>query len=300
LYNTFLYSVYIYLFCPLNYRRVDLVKKIADLKTIVNRKRSDGSIIGFVPTMGALHQGHISLVEKAGEVSDFVIVSIFVNPTQFNNREDLDRYPRVLDTDLTLLENTACNLVFAPEVDEMYPEPDTRSFHFGYIEQVMEGKFRPGHFNGVAQVVSKLFDAVNPDKAFFGLKDYQQLAIINQLVASYKYPVEIVPCPIIREPDGLAMSSRNMLLEPEQRHNASLISKTLFEATNKVSEMNVDELKKWVLETINANPFFETEYFEIVDFNTMEPINNWGQKVNKIACIAVHCGKVRLIDNVIL
>jgi pantoate--beta-alanine ligase len=247
--------------------------------------------------MGALHEGHLSLVELAGHQTGFVVVSIFVNPTQFNDKNDLDRYPRDLQKDLDLLESTACELVFAPEPEEIYPEPDTRQFNFGSLEQVMEGKFRPGHFNGVAQVVSRLFDIVQPDKAFFGQKDFQQLAIINEMVRKLNLSVEIIPCPIVREADGLAMSSRNILLTGEQRKNAGHIFATLSEAKNKTSGMNVEEVCKWVVNRINENVFLNTEYFEIVNVKTLQPVKNWSDSGEKIGCIAVHCGKIRLIDN---
>jgi pantoate--beta-alanine ligase len=247
--------------------------------------------------MGALHLGHLSLVEAAGSQTDFVVVSIFVNPTQFNDKGDLERYPRDLQKDLNLLEPTACDLVFAPEPEEIYPEPDNRQFNFGDLEQVMEGKFRPGHFNGVAQVVSRLFDIVQPDKAFFGQKDFQQLAIIVEMVRKLRLTVEIVPCPIIREADGLAMSSRNVLLTGEQRKNAVHIFKTLSEAVNKTAEMDVEELCQWVIKRINENDYLNTEYFEIVNERTLQPIKSWKESEKKIGCIAVHCGKIRLIDN---
>jgi pantoate--beta-alanine ligase len=277
---------------------MEVVKTVGELREAIEQQRINNVVVGFVPTMGALHRGHLSLVEKAGEESGFVVVSIFVNPTQFNNAADLERYPRDLDLDLKFLEHSACKLVFAPDVEEMYPEPDTRKFNFGQLETVMEGKFRPGHFNGVAQVVSKLFDMVQPDKAFFGLKDFQQLAIINKMVRILNYPVEIVPCPIIREPDGLAMSSRNMLLSNEQRLNSTLISQTLFEALTLAPSKTVDEVKRWVVETIDKNEYLETEYFEVVDDTELMPVDNWDVNINKIGCIAVNCGKVRLIDNV--
>lgn len=277
---------------------MEVVKTVSELRKAIELQRKNNVIVGFVPTMGALHEGHLSLVERAGKESGFVVVSIFVNPTQFNNKEDLERYPRDLDYDLNLLKNSPCQLVFSPDVEEMYPEPDTRKFNFGTLESVMEGKFRPGHFNGVAQVVSKFFDMVQPDKAFFGLKDFQQLAIINKMVTMLNYDIDIVPCAIIREPDGLAMSSRNMLLSKEQRENASLISKTLFEAVILAESKSVSEVKHWVVETIDQNPFLQTEYFEIVDDKELITVDDWDAKVNKIGCIAVHCGKVRLIDNV--
>ena len=278
--------------------KMQVIKYISDLQTILNIKRGEGLKIGFVPTMGALHEGHLSLVKLAGEQVDFVVVSIFVNPTQFNDKTDLERYPRDLQKDVDLLTASACQLIFAPEPEEIYPEPDTRQFNFGQLELVMEGKFRPGHFNGVAQVVSRLFDIVQPDKAFFGQKDFQQLAIIKEMVRKLNLDVEIVPCPIIRETDGLAMSSRNMLLSPTQRKNAVHISATLFEATNKTSELSVEELCQWVIKCINENEFLNTEYFEIVNETTLMPVKDWNENCRKIGCIAVHCGKIRLIDNI--
>ena len=289
---------YLFTLHPHFLSKMQVVKHINDLRTILSDKRKEGLSIGFVPTMGALHQGHLSLVEQAGEKTGFVVVSIFVNPTQFNDKGDLKRYPRDLQRDVDLLTPTACRLVFAPEPEEIYPEPDTRQFNFGLIEQVMEGKFRPGHFNGVAQVVSRLFDIVEPDKAFFGQKDFQQLAIINEMVRKLELPVEIIPCPIIRESDGLAMSSRNMLLTSDQRKNAAHISATLFEAVNKTGELNVEELCNWVTNRINKNEYLNTEYFEIVDSVSLLPVKNWNDPCRKVGCIAVHCGKIRLIDNI--
>jgi len=277
---------------------MQVIKHINDLQIILSQKQKEGLTIGFVPTMGALHEGHLSLVEQAGQQSSFVVVSIFVNPTQFNDKGDLERYPRDLQKDVDLLNPTSCQLVFAPDAEEIYPKPDTRQFNFGALEQVMEGKFRPGHFNGVAQVVSRLFEIVKPDKAFFGLKDFQQLAVINEMVRKLNIPVEIIPCKIIREPDGLAMSSRNMLLSLEQRKNAVHISATLFEAANKTGEFTVEELCKWVINRINENEYLNTEYFEIVDSVTLQPVTSWTDPCEKVGCIAVHCGKIRLIDNV--
>lgn len=276
-----------------------LVKTIDELKKQLKALREKGSV-GFVPTMGALHSGHIFLVKQAERENPVVVVSIFVNPTQFNDANDLKRYPRNLETDLKLLEPTGCDIVFAPEAEEIYPEPDTRKFNFGELERVMEGKHRPGHFNGVAQVVSRLFEIVEPDKAYFGLKDFQQLAVINKLVNMLKLPVEIVPCEIIRENSGLAMSSRNELLSPEERNNAAHIYETLTNATNLTGEKSVRDLEKWVMETINKNPFLNVEYFEIVDFENLQPVKSWSDKGKKIGCIAVFCGKVRLIDNIVL
>ena len=275
-----------------------LVETIAALKQIVGQQKATGKTIGFVPTMGALHQGHLSLVERAGAESDYVVVSIFVNPTQFNDPDDLKKYPRNLQADLDFLEDSPCQLVFAPSVDEIYPSPDTRIFDFGNIGNVMEGKHRPGHFNGVAQVVSKLFDMVEPHKAFFGLKDFQQLAVIKNMVKQLELAIEIVPCPIVREPDGLAMSSRNVRLSAAERQSAALISKALFEARNNAKKYSVSETIKSVVETINNDEHLTTEYFEIVNDDDLMPIANWDDKPNKTGCIAVMCGNVRLIDNV--
>lgn len=272
-----------------------LIETTEDLKY---RLKGNGTI-GFVPTMGALHKGHISLVERAVKENDIVVVSIFVNPTQFNDKSDLERYPRNLVADVQLLEKTGCQIVFAPGVDEVYPEPDTRKFDFGMLESVMEGKHRPGHFNGVAQVVSRLFDMVRPHKAYFGLKDFQQLAVIKNMVHQLNLSVEIVPCAIVREKSGLAMSSRNELLMPEERKNAAAISETLFRAKELRGEKSVDQLKKWVEENINKNPYLTVEYFEIVEDIQLQPVNNWDEKNTKVGCVAVYCGKVRLIDNVV-
>ena len=255
--------------------------------------------IGFVPTMGALHEGHLSLVKKAVADTDVVVVSIFVNPTQFNDPKDLERYPRNLDADLKLLEETGCHIVFAPGVNDIYPEPDNRKFNFGMLETVMEGKHRPGHFNGVAQVVSKLFEIVTPNKAYFGLKDFQQLAIIKNMVAQLNLPVEIVPCPIVREESGLAMSSRNELLSAEERKNAAQISETLFKAKELAAEKSVNELKNWIVETINKNKYLTVEYADIVDDIQLQSVKNWNENVVKVCCVAIFCGKVRLIDNIV-
>lgn len=276
-----------------------LVKTIHELHTELTEFRKQGAI-GFVPTMGALHQGHLSLVEKAMDENAGVVVSIFVNPTQFNDPKDLQRYPRDLEKDMKLLEPTGCHLVFAPPPEEIYPETDTRKFDFGELETVMEGKHRPGHFNGVAQVVSKLFDIVKPDKAYFGQKDFQQLAVIKKLVKQLNSPVEVISCPIIREESGLAMSSRNQLLTPEQRKNAALIRKTLKEAKKLSAEKSVQELTKWVTETINKNPLLNVEYFEVVDAENLQPLKSWEENGQKVGCIAAYCGKIRLIDNIVL
>ena len=275
-----------------------LVSTVQELQTEIQRL-ADGKTVGFVPTMGALHQGHISLVKQAVSENPVVVVSIFVNPTQFNDPNDLERYPRTLENDMKLLEPTGCSIVFAPNAKEVYPEPDKRKFNFGKLEEVMEGKHRPGHFNGVAQVVSRLFDMVKPTKSYFGLKDFQQLAIIKNMVKQLQLPVEIVPCAIIREESGLAMSSRNELLTEEQRKNAAVISETLFKAKELKGQKSVQEITDWVTETINKNPFLDVEYFEIVDDEQLQPVKNWDEDSTKVGCIAVFCGKIRLIDNIV-
>jgi pantoate--beta-alanine ligase len=261
--------------------------------------RNAGKSIGFVPTMGALHKGHISLVENSKANNQLTVASIFVNPTQFNDPNDLRNYPRTLEKDCELLERIGCDIVFVPSDSEMYPEPDTRVFDFGQLDQVMEGRFRKGHFNGVAQIVSKLFDAVKPHRAYFGLKDFQQYVIIKHLVQQSHIPIEIVACPIIRESDGLAMSSRNVRLTPEQRINASEISKSLFKAKELQREKTIDQVKKWVMEEVNKNPFLDVEYFEIVNDTMLQPVSDWENDFTKVGCIAVMVGKIRLIDNVI-
>jgi pantoate--beta-alanine ligase len=289
---------YIYLLCTVNFRDMELLKtKDQVTKRFLSEHQT--ASIGFVPTMGALHRGHISLVEKAKKENEIVVVSIFVNPTQFNDPGDLQRYPRNLEADLKLLEPTGCDFVFAPDVNEIYPEPDTRVFEFGYLSQVMEGKFRPGHFNGVAQVVSKLFDIVKPGKAYFGQKDFQQLAIIKKLAKDFYPSIQIVACPIVREPDGLAMSSRNMLLTVDQRNEAVLISQTLFKAKNLTYHNSVKELAEWVTTEVNKSKWLDVEYFEIVDESTLLPVVAWEDEGTKVGCIAAYCGKIRLIDNIV-
>jgi len=275
-----------------------LVNTIKELQNKLKGLRELGKI-GFVPTMGALHKGHLSLVKRAVYENETVVVSIFVNPTQFNNKNDLEKYPRILETDLKLLETTACQIVFAPNTNEIYPEPDTRKFDFGELEKVMEGKHRPGHFNGVAQIVSKLFKMVQPDNAYFGLKDFQQLAIIKKIVKQLKLPIKIIPCSIVREENGLAMSSRNELLTEQQRKNASLLYEVLSEAKEQKENKSVEQITNWVIETINKNPFLNVEYFEIVDDEKLQPINSWNNNITAIACVAAFCGKVRLIDNIV-
>ncbi|WP_068691385.1 pantoate--beta-alanine ligase [Culturomica massiliensis] len=271
-----------------------------ELFSLIEGYKKEGKCVGFVPTMGALHNGHLSLVKACKNSCDIAVTSVFVNPTQFNDPEDLKRYPRTPEKDAELLKTAGCDLVFMPSVEEIYPEKDTRKFDFGYLETVMEGAKRPGHFNGVGQVVSRLFDIVQPHKAFFGMKDFQQVAIIKNMVNQLKYNIEIIPCPIVREESGLALSSRNALLEEEHKKNAPHIYATLKKARNLVAEMSVADLKKWITEEINNNPYLETEYVEIVDDTTLKVIENWNEKGTKVVCVAVYAGKIRLIDNIIL
>lgn len=264
------------------------------LKPLRDCKKS----IGFVPTMGALHQGHISLVKACRNKCDICVVSIFVNPTQFNDKSDLDKYPRMPEKDLQKLGDAKVDFVFYPEIEEMYPEEDARVFDFGELEQVMEGAHRPGHFNGVAQIVSKLFDIVLPDMAFFGEKDFQQLAIIKRMVQMLNLNVEIVPCETIREPDGLAMSSRNLLLQKSDRVHASVIRELLLKSVEMKNKASVVEVKKYIVEALNDVDNFKTEYFEIVNADTLQPLNSWTEDVPKAACVAVFAGRIRLIDNI--
>lgn len=275
-----------------------IVNSIKELKSYLAEEKRDNKQIGFVPTMGALHNGHLSLVKRCVEDNDVCVVSVFVNPTQFNDKHDLETYPRTLDKDCALLESAGCDYVFAPSVEEMYPEPDTRTFDFGTVSAVMEGARRPGHFNGVAQIVSKLFYAVEPDNAYFGEKDFQQIAVIRAMVKQLNIPVKINACPILREADGLALSSRNVRLTPEQRQKAPLIARTLKESTNFVPEKSVQEVIDYVIDTINADSVMRVEYYEIVDGNTMESIKNWSDTTYPVGCITVYCGEVRLIDNI--
>lgn len=277
---------------------MQVFKTKTELGIFTSDCRSRSKTIGFVPTMGALHQGHLSLIALAKKESDITLASIFVNPTQFNDPSDLKNYPRNEAKDLEMLLAAGCDAVFMPAETEMYPEKDTRIFDFDGLDQRMEGAHRPGHFNGVAQIVSKLFEAVQPHKAFFGQKDFQQLAIIRKMTQSLKLPIEIVACPIVREADGLAMSSRNQLLTPEHRQAAPLIYKTLQKARTLAKEKSVSQLKAWVEETINQAGILRLEYIEFVDEQTLLPVNSFLAGKNNVGCLAVWAGKVRLIDNV--
>ena len=292
------------------------VTKAAELTAAVEEAKKQGLEIGLVPTMGALHEGHLSLIERALKENDMVVVSLFVNPIQFNNKEDLEKYPRTIDADLKLIEGLIARtegrakelLAFTPTVDEMYPNGEPKEvYHFGPVEEVMEGPRRPGHFSGVAVVVRRLFDLAQPKRAYFGEKDYQQIAVIRALLAQIKYPIELVPCPIVRADDGLALSSRNMRLSPAARQMAPAINATLEQAAEMAEYEEVDDVKEWVLDTlaswheVNDCPDglrFEPEYFEIVDAITLQPIADWGEAgdLGAVGCIAVWLDGVRLID----
>ena len=275
-----------------------LVHTIQELRAELDIQRKAGKKIGLVPTMGALHEGHASLVRRAVAENEIVVVSDFVNPTQFNDKNDLLKYPRTLEADCELLEKEGAAYVFAPSVEEVYPEPDTRQFSYAPLDTVMEGKYRPGHFNGVCQIVSKLFMMVEPDKAYFGEKDFQQLAIIREMVKQMNFPLEIVGCPIIREADGLALSSRNARLSEEERRQALNISKTLFASKEYATSHTVEETQKFVEDSIAASEGLELEYFELVDGTTLQKIATWDETDYAVGCITVYCGEVRLIDNI--
>mgnify|MGYP003493391302 FL=1 len=277
-----------------------LFEKIVDLQNELFEVRKEGKKIGLVPTMGALHQGHASLVKRSVKENDVTVVSVFLNPTQFNDKADLERYPRNLDADCKLLEECHADYVFAPSVKEMYPTPDNRQFNFPPVTTVMEGAKRPGHFNGVCQVVSRLFYIVRPDRAYFGEKDWQQIAVVKRLVKYINMNVEIVECPIVREAAGLAMSSRNSLLTPEERAIAPNIYKVLKESVEYSKNHTVEETHNKVVNDINAIDGLEVEYFEIVDGNTLLDVKDWNDSPYIVGCITVYCGHtpIRLIDHI--
>lgn len=279
---------------------MEIIRTTSRLSSLTKEAKAAGKVVGLVPTMGALHAGHLSLIQRARKECEYVVVSVFVNPTQFNNANDLKTYPRTEDADCELLRGAGVDIAFIPSVEEIYPEPDTRIFDLGEVANVMEGPMRPGHFNGVAQIVSKLFAMVNPDKAYFGEKDFQQIAVIRRMVEICGFDIEIVDCPIKREDDGLALSSRNVRLTPENRAIAPMIYKTLCESVAYAKSHTVDETRKMVIDNLNAVDGFEVEYYEIVDPITMQPIHEWNESVNGAphGCITVYCGEVRLIDNI--
>ncbi len=279
---------------------MEVIKTQKDLAKVLDQLRAEGKTIGLVPTMGALHAGHASLVCRSVKENDITVVSVFVNPTQFNDKKDLENYPRDVVADEKFLQSLGATIAFVPEVSEMYPEPDTRHFSYPPIDTVMEGARRPGHFNGVCQIVSKLFYAVKPDKAYFGEKDFQQIAVIRAMVNDLKIPVKICPCPIVRQEDGLALSSRNALLNEDERKIALNISKTLKDSVEFAAEHGVKETQKYVVETLNAIDGLEVQYFEIVDGISLQEVDDWKDSNYIVGCITVYCGHipVRLIDNI--
>ena len=274
--------------------------KIVELQNKLFEDRKNGKSVGLVPTMGALHEGHASLVKKSVKDNDVTVVSVFVNPTQFNDPKDLSSYPRDIEADCKLLEEVGADYVFTPSVEEMYPTPDTRHFEFPPISTVMEGAHRPGHFNGVCQVVSRLFYITRPDKAYFGEKDWQQIAVVKAMVRSLNLNVKIVECPIIRDTDGLARSSRNALLSADEREIAPNIFKALKVSIEDSKKHNINETHDYVVEKINSVNGLEVEYFEIVDGNTLQRVSDWNDSEYIVGCITVYCGKrpVRLIDHI--
>lgn len=277
---------------------MQVINTIAKLRETLEVERSNGKTIGLVPTMGALHDGHASLVRRSVAENDITVVSIFLNPTQFNDPKDLERYPVTLESDCALLEQCGAQIAFVPSVKEVYPEPDTRIFSYPPTDVVMEGERRPGHFNGVCQIVSNLFYFTDPDRAYFGEKDYQQIAVIKRMVEDLKFRVNIVPCPVIRETSGLAMSSRNTLLAPEESEIAPNIYRILKESTK--LGLGVAETKKWVIDQLNNIAGLEVEYYSIVDGDTLADITCWEEKASVVGCITVYCGKtpIRLIDHI--
>lgn len=278
---------------------MEVFDNIKELQQYLAVAKENNKKTGLVPTMGALHKGHESLVKRCAAENDECVVSVFVNPTQFNDKNDLVTYPRTIEKDCALLEAAGCTVAFVPSEEEMYPEPDTRVFDLGPVAAVMEGPRRPGHFNGVAQIVSKLFDIVKPDNAYFGEKDFQQIAVIRQMVKLLGLPVNILACPIIREADGLALSSRNTRLTAAQRKKAPVIAATLHESLTFVPRKSVKEAIEYVVNTINAVEEMEVEYYEIVDGYSMQPVTDWSETDYPVGCITVYCGAVRLIDNIV-
>lgn len=277
-----------------------VIPTIKEMKELVSEARHEGKSVGLVPTMGALHEGHASLIRRSVSENDITVVSVFVNPTQFNDKNDLKNYPRTLEADCALIESIGGTYVFAPSVEEVYPEPDTRTFSYPPVDTVMEGARRPGHFNGVCQIVSKLFMMVEPDRAYFGEKDFQQIAVIRAMMVDQHFDFELVPCPIVREESGLALSSRNSLLTDDERVLAVNISRTLVGSQPYALSHTVEETKVWVEETLNAIEGLDVEYFEIVDAITLQPVSDWSEAEAIQGCITVFCGTtpIRLIDNI--
>ena len=274
------------------------IHSIKELQACLSEAKNAGKSVGLVPTMGALHEGHASLVRRSVKENDVTVVSIFLNPTQFNDPKDLERYPRTLESDCKLLEQCGAQIAFAPSVNEMYPEPDTRSFSYPPTDSVMEGARRPGHFNGVCQIVSKLFMITKPDRAYFGEKDFQQICVIRRMVADLGFKMDIVPCPVVREASGLAMSSRNSLLTPDEKVLAANIYRVMKESLSQ--GLSVRETEAWVTDTLNAIEGLEVEYYSIVNGETLAEVNSWDDAPHIVGCITVYCGHtpIRLIDHI--
>ena len=277
---------------------MEIISKVDELRKQVANLRAGSKSVGLVPTMGALHEGHQSLVERARRENDIVVVSVFLNPTQFNNKEDLRTYPRNAEADAALLESCGVDIAFMPTVEDIYPEPDTRVFNLGPVAEVMEGAKRPGHFNGVCQIVSKLFMIVEPTRAYFGEKDFQQIAVVRAMIKQLGLNLETVPCPCVREADGLAKSSRNVRLTPQTRKVAPNIYRVLRESIDFAQDHTVEQTLNWVTATLNAYPEMEVEYYSICDGITLQPVNDWEQSDYIVGCITVYCGDVREIDNI--
>jgi pantoate--beta-alanine ligase len=274
-----------------------VLRKIKEIEEVITRQKQKGCTIGFVPTMGALHKGHISLIAYSRQQTGFTVCSIFVNPNQFNNQSDLAHYPRTPDADIAMLEAAGCDVLYMPEVNDVYPEKDTRVFNFGYLDTILEGAHRPGHFNGVGQVVSILLQGVKPDKAFFGSKDYQQVMVVKELVRQLHLAVEIVACPILREPDGLAMSSRNTRLTPGERKTAALIPEIMQQARHIALDKGIASAKAYVAEHVSKVEIMKLDYYEICDAETLELLSELSTNRKAVSLIALFVGPVRLIDN---
>lgn len=280
---------------------IRIIKANIDLIDLVRTAKRDLKKIGFVPTMGAIHEGHLSLIRKSGKESDICISSVFVNPTQFNDKDDFRKYPRMLDKDIKMLEQTGCDIVFCPDEEEIYHDSikDKIKIDLGHLDKILEGEFRPGHFDGVVTIVKKFFDLVQPDKAYFGQKDYQQFLVIKKLISAHSYDIELVMCPIVRENDGLAMSSRNVHLNEEERKTAPLIYDTLIKAKNLLKEKSITEIENWAKERFSNEKIINFQYFEILNANNLLPLQTQNEAENIVICVSVKVGKVSLIDNIL-
>lgn len=274
-----------------------VLHKIDEIKAVISQEKAKNKTIGFVPTMGALHQGHISLINYSKQQTDITVCSIFVNPTQFNNTSDLTHYPRTPEADIKLLEAAGCDILYMPEVKDVYPENDTRKFDFGYLDTILEGATRPGHFNGVGQVVSILLEGVKPHKAYFGSKDYQQVMVVKSLVKQLNLEVEIIACPILREADGLAMSSRNVRLNEQERLEAAAIPEMMKLGNQILKLYGIAEAKKYISSVVATIPNMKLEYYEVCDAETLELLSEFNSSKKAVSLIAVFVGSIRLIDN---